>query len=200
MALTQSTELSARARQTLIALARSSIEQALAHGLHTPFDAALDDEIRAPGASFVTLRERETHDLRGCCGSLEAHLPLAEDVWRNARASAFADPRFPSLTAAEWPHIELHISVLSAPVPFEVASEEQLLRSLRPGIDGLVLEFGRQRATFLPAVWEQLPEPLEFVRQLRAKAGLSPHFWSQQILWSRYTVQEFDDGPSPGTR
>lgn len=194
MALMRSTELSPRAQQLLLALARSSIEQALQHGMHAAFQPQLEsEEVEAPGASFVTLRERGTHALRGCCGSIEAHLPLAEDVWRNARASAFADPRFPSLTHAEWPNIELHISVLTAPVPFEVASEAELLGTLRPRIDGLVLEYGPHHATFLPAVWEQLPEPVEFLRHLRAKAGLAPQFWSPQLRWSRYTVQEFGD-------
>ena len=185
------TELSSHAQQQLIDLARESIEQALNVGMYTGCNAALDDELRAPGASFVTLRERATQALRGCCGSIEARLPLAEDVWRNARASAFADPRFPGLTRLEWPHIELHIAVLSAPVPLTVASEVELLHTLRPGIDGLVLEYGPHRATFLPAVWEELHEPAEFVRHLRVKAGLPPDAWSAQMRWSRYIVQEF---------
>lgn len=188
-----STELSAPARQQLLEVARRSIEEALHQGVPTRSNVPFDAELSAPGASFVTLRERGTHALRGCCGSIEARLPLAEDVWRNARASAFADPRFPGLTRREWPNIALHISVLSTPRPFAVASEAELLRTLRPGIDGLVLEYGSHRATFLPAVWEQLPESREFVRHLRAKAGLPPDFWSPQIRWSRYTVQEFGD-------
>ncbi|MET0983970.1 MAG: AmmeMemoRadiSam system protein A [Steroidobacteraceae bacterium] len=191
-----STELSARAQQQLIELARRSIEEALDQGVHTSLAVPLDDELSAPGASFVTLRERDTQSLRGCCGSIEARLPLAEDVWRNARASAFADPRFPSLTRREWPNIELYISVLSAPTPFAVASEAELLSTLRPGIDGLVLEYGSHRATFLPAVWEQLREPEEFTRHLRAKAGLPPEFWSSQLQWSRYTVQELGSATS----
>jgi AmmeMemoRadiSam system protein A len=120
-------------------------------------------------------------------------LPLAEDVWRNARVSAFSDPRFPSLERAEWPDIRLHLSVLSRPAPFTVHSEAELLETLQPHVDGLVLEYGAHRATFLPSVWEELTDPAEFVRYLRAKAGLQPHFWSPEIRWSRYTVQEFGD-------
>lgn len=190
----QSTELSSAARAELLALARASIEEALSAGLRTPFAGNVqNEELHQPGASFVTLRDRSTQDLRGCCGTLEARDALAEDVWRNARASAFADPRFPALSPEEWPHMELHISVLSPPVPMQVASEAELLSTLRSQIDGLVLEYGQHRATFLPAVWEQLPDPHDFVRHLRAKAGLPPAFWSTDIRWSRYVVQEFGD-------
>ena len=194
MAPTRFTELTRIAQAELIAIARESIEQALNGCLQGGFSRWIEhSSLRAPGASFVTLRERSTSELRGCCGSLEARLPLAEDTWRNARASAFGDPRFPSLTAAEWVDIDVHISVLSPPERFLVGSEAELLDTLRPHIDGLVLEFGAHRATFLPAVWEQLPTPDEFVKLLRLKAGLSPSFFSPQIEWSRYVVQEFGD-------
>jgi AmmeMemoRadiSam system protein A len=192
-----STDLPASARSELIALARRSIEQVLEHGAHTPLDVPIrHTELLSPAATFVTLLERDTRSLRGCCGTLEARLPLAEDVWTNARASAFADPRFPALTRDEWPGIVLHISVLSTPVEFQVASRAELLNTLRPGVDGLVVQYGARRATFLPAVWEQLSETREFVRHLLAKAGLPPDFWSPQLRWFRYDVQEFGDDVS----
>lgn len=188
------TELPRSAQAELIDIARESIELALRNNARGPLSRPVTHrQLQEPGASFVTLRERASQSLRGCCGSLEARLPLAEDTWRNARASAFGDPRFPALTRAEWPDIELHISVLSPPEPFEVASEAELLATLRPCIDGLVLEFGAHRATFLPSVWEQLPAPNEFLKHLRLKAGLSPNFFSPQIQWSRYVVQEFGE-------
>lgn len=178
----------------MLAIARESIDTGLANGLRGAFSRPIAyAPLREPGASFVTLREHASHALRGCCGSLEARLPLAEDVWRNARASAFGDPRFPTLTRSEWSEIELHISVLSAQEPFAVGSELELLTTLRPNVDGLVLEYGPHRATFLPSVWDELSDPREFVRHLLAKAGLSPSFWSPQIQWSRYTVQEFGE-------
>jgi AmmeMemoRadiSam system protein A len=183
------------ARQTLLSLARRSIESMLHEAAPASLAWTPDPVLDAPGASFVTLRERVSNELRGCCGSLDARHPLAEDVWRNARASAFADPRFPPLTRGEWPHIHLHISVLTPPTPFFVSDEAELLTVLRPGIDGLVLQYGPHRATFLPAVWEQLPAPREFIRHLRAKAGLRPDFWSPQIQWFRYTVEAFGDDP-----
>lgn len=189
-----STELSPETRGLLVAIARRSIDQAFSSIPDTEIPPSPTyPELREPGASFVTLRERSTHTLRGCCGSLEARVPLAEDVWRNARASAFGDPRFPALTRDEWPGIKLHLSVLSPPQPFNVSSEAELFDTLRPEIDGLVLEYGRHRATFLPSVWTELPERREFVRHLRAKAGLSFDFWSPQMRWWRYTVQEFGD-------
>src|SRR5262245_40677959 len=127
MAPMQSTELSPQAKRALLTLARRSIEQALHDGRHDNPLPQAERELDVFGASFVTLRERETQALRGCCGSLEARMPLVEDVWRNARASAFADPRFPGLTPAEWPDIEVHVSVLSVPEPMTVSSEPELL-------------------------------------------------------------------------
>ena len=192
-----STDLPPSARAELIAVARRSIVQVLEHGARTSLDVPVRHmELLSPAATFVTLLERDTQSLRGCCGTLEARLPLAEDVWTNARASAFADPRFPALTRDEWPGIALHISVLSTPVEFQVASRAELLDTLRPGVDGLVVQYGALRATFLPAVWEQLPEPREFVRHLLAKARLQPDFWSPQLRWFRYDVQEFGDDES----
>jgi uncharacterized protein len=141
--------------------------------------------------SFVTLRIRK--QLRGCCGNLTANRSLAEDIWRNAWASAFADPRFPPLEADEWCDTEVHISVLSPLEPLAVVNEEELLDRLRPNIDGLVLERDDARATFLPEVWYQLPDPQEFLEHLKQKAGWPAGSWSPHIRAWRYTTESFGE-------
>ena len=120
-----------------------------------PTSLACPRRSRAPGASFVTLHRRG--ELRGCIGSLEPHRPLAEDVAGNARAAAYLDPRFAAVAREELPELELEISVLSPLAPLPAASESELVASLRPGVDGLVLVEGARRATFLPAVWRSAP-------------------------------------------
>ena len=183
-------------RRELLALARASIDSALAHGRSSgelmPFSPVLlPPALTVRRSSFVTLRRNE--ELRGCCGTLDAPRPLAEDVWRNARAAAFNDYRFPALTAAEWPQVHLHLSLLTVPEPLDVTTEEQLLVLLRPSIDGLILESDTGRATFLPAVWEQLPDPVQFVRHLKMKAGWPATYWSNRVRCSRYTTQSFGE-------
>ena len=119
--------------------------------------------------------------------------PLAEDVWRNAWAAAFSDYRFAPLTAAEWPQVSLHLSLLTTPEQLDVTSEPQLLAVLRPSVDGLILESDTGRATFLPAVWEQLPNPAHFVRQLKMKAGWPAGYWSDRVRAWRYTTESFGE-------
>jgi AmmeMemoRadiSam system protein A len=106
-----------------------------------------------------------------------------------AHAAAYRDPRFLPLTAAEFDEVDLHISVLSRPEPLSFSSEDELLRQLRPGIDGLILAERYSRGTFLPSVWEQLPEPREFLARLKQKAGLGPAYWSDAIRVERYTAE-----------
>jgi uncharacterized protein len=178
-------------RSELIALARSSIERGLADGRLAPPPTVSAPSLNVHRATFVTLRTHE--DLRGCCGSIEPRFLLAEDIWRNAWASAFADPRFPSLTAREYPTLNLHISVLSPLERVPVASEQELLAVLRPDRDGLLLQLGPARATFLPVVWESLADPVSFVQQLKLKAGWRADFWSPQIEVWRYETESFGD-------
>jgi AmmeMemoRadiSam system protein A len=144
--------------------------------------------LRQPGASFVTLTKNG--ELRGCIGSLQAHRPLAEDVAANALASALRDPRFPPVLPRELPDIRIEISVLSAPVDFPVKDEADLLQKLQPGVHGLIIEDGMHRATFLPAVWEQLPAPRDFLAHLKHKAGLPLHHWSPTLKCQVYTAQK----------
>jgi len=179
-------------RRVLLETARRSI----AHGLETgrplkvdPRD--YDPELQRLRATFVTLNKEG--ELRGCIGHLEAVQPLIADVAENAFNAAFRDPRFPPLSAAEFDRIEIHISVLSPPEPMSFTSEADLLRQIRPGIDGLILEEGPYRGTFLPSVWEQLPEPERFLTHLKMKAGLPPNHWSDHLKVYRYTTESFSD-------
>jgi uncharacterized protein len=186
-------------RHELLALARASIDSALSNGRNggepVPFTAsALPDAFTVRRSSFVTLHRN--HELRGCCGTLDAPRPLAEDVWRNAWAAAFTDYRFPPLTAAEWPQVSLHLSLLTRPEPLEVTNEAQLLALLRPSIDGLILESETGRATFLPAVWQQIPDPAQFVRQLKLKAGWPATYWSDRVRCFRYSTESFGEESS----
>lgn len=174
----------------LIGLARQAIEQEVARSTEP---RAVPDGwlawLEAPAATFVTLELNGR--LRGCIGSLEARKSLRDDVVGNARAAAFEDPRFPALTAEELDGLGIEVSVLSEPEPLECHSEADLLSQLRPGVDGLVLECGAHRSTFLPQVWQNLPEPADFLAALRKKAGLEQHFWSDQMRFSRYTVEKY---------
>jgi AmmeMemoRadiSam system protein A len=192
MALTSSsdsiTELSSEDRRVLLELAQASIE----HGVHgqklhiKPADYS--QNLQRQGASFVTIKV--TQELRGCIGSIEAQRMLVVDVVRNAHAAAFSDPRFPPLTAAELNGLDVHISVLSAPQTVACTSEADLIGQLRPGIDGVIIEEGGCRATYLPGVWEVLPDPQEFMRQLKCKAGLPADYWSERIRVKRYRVED----------
>lgn len=174
----------------LLNLARAAIARQL--GIYYPEpDCNRDPLLSEPGATFVTL----THNgnLRGCIGSLEAKRPLSEDVMANAVNAAFHDPRFTPLQDDELNVVEVEVSLLSPVEPITFASENEALGQLRPGVDGVVLQFGQYRATFLPQVWEQLPEPRAFVARLKRKAGLPEHFWSPEIILHRYTVTKWKE-------
>jgi AmmeMemoRadiSam system protein A len=171
---------------TLLRLARAAIAETLGDVPAARNEAAWLDE---PGATFVTLTQHG--QLRGCIGSLVAERPLHEDVAGNARAAAFRDPRFTPVTRRELTEIAVEVSLLSPLEPVIFETESQLLESLRPGVDGLVLEYRRQRGTFLPQVWDQLPEPNAFLDHLKRKAGLSAEFWAPDIRVSRYTVSKW---------
>jgi AmmeMemoRadiSam system protein B/AmmeMemoRadiSam system protein A len=182
--------LSVHDQDRLLQLAEEAVRHGLVHGKPMTLDAGRESEaLRATGAAFVTLTKNDA--LRGCIGSLAAHRPLAADVVANAFAAAFKDPRFPPLAADELMSVEIDISVLSSPMTFAVASEADLLARLEPGHDGLILQEGKRRATFLPSVWEQLPEPRTFLAQLKRKAGLGPNHWSNDLRFWRYTTYSF---------
>jgi MEMO1 family protein len=184
--VTSPAALDANAGATLIGIARAAIGEQLGTASHAADGAAW---LRQPGATFVTLTRAS--ELRGCIGSLEAKRPLAIDVRENAVAAAFRDPRFKPLSAVEWADTHIEISLLSALEPIPAEDEASTLGNLRPGIDGLVLEFGHHRGTFLPQVWEQLPHPEAFLLNLKRKAGLPPDFWEPGMKLSRYTVTKW---------
>ncbi|MDO5287377.1 MAG: AmmeMemoRadiSam system protein A [Actinomycetia bacterium] len=182
------TDLPADAGPVLTSLARAAIAQALGLPGTTPPGA---DWLHQPGAAFVTLTQSGA--LRGCIGSLAAYRPLVEDVTANAVSAARRDPRFPPLSADELPRTQVEVSVLSAPEPYPVSSEQDARDRLRPGIDGVVLSFGRHRGTFLPQVWEQLPQPQDFLNHLKRKAGLPSDWWDDAVRLERYTVTAFHE-------
>lgn len=138
-------------------------------------------------ATFVTLEKNQ--QLRGCIGMLKAVLPLAEDVCENSFSAAFKDPRFPPLMHQELQEIDIHISILSPSVEIDFDSEQDLISKIQPNIDGLVLESGYRRGTFLPSVWQSIHTPTQFLQHLKQKAGLDKHFWSDQIKVYRYTTE-----------
>lgn len=178
----------------LVEIAHASLAHGLRHGraLFVQADAE-SPTLRAPGASFVTLRT-EGHELRGCIGTLEPVRPLAVDVAENAYRAAFHDPRFAPLRAEEANAVELHVSLLGAPERLDVHSEAELLARLRPGEDGLVLRLDARSATFLPEVWAALAEPAAFVRELKRKAGLPADFWSDRLEAFRYATTSLAGG------
>jgi AmmeMemoRadiSam system protein A len=150
--------------------------------------------LRRPGASFVTLRDGPR--LLGCIGTIVPTRPLIEDVADNALGAAFRDLRLPPLTEDEFARMSVHISVLTPLEPVAVRSLAELRGAVRPGVDGLLIEAGSRRGTFLPSVWEQLPDPDEFLRHLWQKAGLRPGAWPRNLRVSRYgSVEWGDDEP-----
>ncbi len=175
-----------RKGRVLVAIARESIAAA--------------DEYRAPGewgeawlrelgASFVTLRSHG--ELRGCIGTIEAHRALGHDVAYNAYAAAYRDHRFEPLDASERATVQVEVSVLSPRSPLAAASESEAIATLRPHVDGVVFQYGSHHATFLPQVWETLPDPLDFLMELRLKARLPARFWHAEVRLSRYTVEKY---------
>lgn len=182
--------LSPEGRRMLLGIARDSIQHGLDQG--APLAVVAHDypaELQAIRACFVTLHLRGS--LRGCIGHLEANLPLIEDVADNAYAAAFSDPRFPALARHELADLQIHISVLTPSQPISFTSEADLIGQLRPHRDGLILTDGLHRGTFLPSVWEQLPEPAMFLRHLKLKAGLTADHWSEHLQVYRYETESF---------
>lgn len=176
------------AGDTLLPIARAAIATALGQpGAAHEHAAWLQD----PAASFVTLTSER--QLRGCIGSLEARRSLIEDVKANALAAAFHDPRFLPLTVTELVSTRLEVSVLSPMQAMTFQAETHALAQLRPGVDGVVFQYGRYRSTFLPQVWEQLPDVHQFMAHLKQKAGLPPDFWHASVQLQRYSVRKWQE-------
>lgn len=182
--------MKAEHKTLLLQIARDAISKWL-DGEKSSSVENMPNELMVERATFVTLEIDD--QLRGCIGMLEACRPLAEDVAKNACAAAFNDPRFPSLSRAELDSLEIHISILSPPEEMTFSSEADLLAQIRPGVDGLILQEGTHRGTFLPSVWEELPQKEQFLAHLKFKAGLSGVYWSNTLQVFRYTTEYFGE-------
>ena len=189
MALTQ------EEKAFLLRIARESVKFFLEDGKRLDLDPkdVPSKKLTEDGACFVSIHK--DGELRGCIGSLEAHRPLVFDVLENALASAFGDARFYPLDRNELDQVKFSISVLSEPKPFRVKDCDDLLKKLKPNKHGLIIKKGIARATFLPVVWEQIPEKEEFLSHLCMKAGLLPNEWrdTKKIEFFVYEAEEFSE-------
>ena len=175
-------------------LLRELAYKSIRHGLETGKALEINiieypAELQAKKATFVTLHRN--NELRGCIGILEPLRPLAEDIAYNAWAAAFSDSRFMPVSASELDDLDIHISILGTPEEMNFTSEDDLVKQIRPGVDGLILEKGFNKGTFLPSVWDSLTDSHEFLNHLKLKAGLPADYWSDNIKIKRYTVEEF---------
>jgi len=186
-------QLTLEEKQILLRLARQALESAVRkEPLPRIEEVMLTSTLRADGASFVTLTERG--NLRGCIGALQSYQPLADDVREHAVAAAMEDYRFPSVQESELNNIEIEVSRLTEPVLLKYSDSDDLLTNLHPGIDGVILRDGFRRATFLPQVWEKIPDPAEFLDNLCYKMGAAPDTWRRKHLEVLvYQVDEFHE-------
>jgi uncharacterized protein len=185
------TELSSEEKQILLRIARQSMESAVRREAIPRLDLdSLPLNLREFGASFVTLTSH--NHLRGCIGALDPYQPLAEDVREHAMRAAMNDFRFHPVQPDELSAISIEISHLTLPDRLEYDDPAHLLEKLRPGIDGVVIQDGARRATFLPQVWEKIHQPAEFLSQLCQKMGSPPDLWRRKHLdVFVYQVEEF---------
>ncbi|MFC3149414.1 AmmeMemoRadiSam system protein A [Litoribrevibacter euphylliae] len=185
-------ELSPPQQHTLLTLARESIAYGLQHGCAlTVTSSAYEEPLQEMASCFVTLHLHG--ELKGCIGSLTAYQPLVADVVEHAYASAFRDSRFSPVTQADLPHLNIEISVISPQIEIPCHSEAELLSKLTPFKDGITIRDGFATATFLPTVWEQLPDKVQFLDHLRLKAGLARKHWSDQLTAYRYHTLSFSE-------
>ena len=186
-------KLTTEEKHTLLQIARQSLEAGVRGQKLPPLDLnSMAPRLQGWGTSFVTLTING--NLRGCIGALEPYQPLAEDVCEHAIAAALQDYRFPNVQPDELSQIEIEVSRLTVPVPLEYVTPEDLLEKLRPGIDGVLLRDGQRRATFLPQVWEKLPDPADFLDNLCYKMGAPRDLWRKKHLdVSIYQVEEFHE-------
>lgn len=180
-------------RMFLLKLARESITNYLSQKPKPKFDKKnLSKVLLDDGASFVTLTNKGF--LRGCIGTLEPYQSLADDVQEHAVAAAFQDYRFPPVRVNEIEDIQIEISYLTQPEALKYNNPDDLIKLLRPNIDGVVIRDGMRRATFLPQVWEKIPDPDEFLEQLCLKLGSSADLWRRKKLEVLiYQVEEFHE-------
>jgi AmmeMemoRadiSam system protein A len=187
-------KLTLEEQSILLRLAREAMERSVRGEALPPLDlASLPARLREEGSSFITLTSGG--QLRGCIGALDSYRPVAEDVREHAVAAALYDPRFPSVKEEELSEIQIEISRLTRPIPLEYTDADNLLSKLRPHVDGVVLREGPyHRATFLPQVWEKIPDAAEFLNNLCYKMGLEPDIWRRkhfEVLI--YQAEEFHE-------
>jgi len=184
------TKLSDSDKQTLLEVAQQSIKYGSSHHRALPIELNhYNSLLNEAGASFVTLNLHQ--QLRGCIGTLDAYQPLVKDVAEHAFAAAYKDPRFSPVNNNEIDNLEIHVSVLTKSTPIDFKDEKDLLQKLKPGTDGIILQENYNKGTFLPSVWEQLPEPEDFLNHLKIKAGFSKDYWSNNLEAYRYTTISF---------
>jgi AmmeMemoRadiSam system protein A len=186
-------ELNEEMGKYLLKVARQTIEQEL-FGLKKPDkpDRDLPNIFHERRGTFVTLTIQG--GLRGCIGHIIPRESLIEGITVNAINAAFRDPRFRPLTKEEWKNVRIEISILTKPEPLSYADADDLMKKLRPGVDGVIIKKGRHQATFLPQVWKQLPKKKVFLGHLCQKAGLEGDAWRQGGLEvSTYQVQAFEE-------
>jgi AmmeMemoRadiSam system protein A len=185
--------LSDKDKSLLLSLARKTIQKAVNHQpLPTWDNNELSADLVRKEASFVTLTM--SGELRGCIGSLEAYQSLVEDVRDHARQAALEDYRFPPVTVGEIPKLHIEISRLTVPVPLKYENPADLPELIQPGVDGVILKDGFRRSTFLPQVWQQLPDAKEFLSHLCVKMGASADLWQKKVLdVAIYHVEEFEE-------
>lgn len=185
-------KLSGDERRQLLTLARFSLNAAVKDGTLLSIPAGLTGALVERKGSFVTLTVKG--DLRGCIGNIFPDKPLAEAVVQNAYSAALNDSRFSPVVASELPTIEVEVSVLTVPTALDYFTPDDLLHKLRPHVDGVVLHVGMRRATFLPQVWEQLPDPTDFLDHLSMKAGSARGAWkSEGTRVQIYQVEAFKE-------
>ena len=182
-------------QEILIALAKAAILVALNQPEHFDLEAALKQypQLKEKGASFLTLTTEPNEQLRGCIGSLEAYQPLYKDIISNAQSAAMRDPRFNALTPEELDRIKIEVSLLSPPQKVSYEDIADLKSKITPYEDGIVLKLGGHQATYLPQVWEQLPQFESFFSSLCQKAGLNGNCLSQHPEISRYHVKKYKE-------
>jgi len=182
-------------KKIILETARNSIEHGLQHqyAMEVPHQD-IPDLLLNPGACFVTLEI--AGQLRGCIGSIEAYRPLIDDISANAYASAFSDPRFNPVSEQELQQLDIHVSILTPATAMEFKDEQDLIAQIQPGIDGLIIEDQGRRGTFLPSVWESLPDVESFLKHLKLKAGLPEDYWSDSLTVHRYGTEMIDNSSS----
>ncbi len=187
-------KLTIEEQQQLLRLAREAMERGVRGEKLSPLDeTSLTPHLCEQGSTFITLTVRG--ELRGCIGALEARQPLAEDVRQHAIAAALEDPRFPPVTEEELNGIQIEVSRLTSPVALEYKDADDLLSKLHPFVDGVILRDGTyRRATFLPQVWEKIPDAAEFLNNLCFKMGVNHDLWrSRHLEVFVYQVEEFHE-------